>query len=361
MNLVIALLVLLVSGNVALLMFARAATRESEIVVRTALGASRARLVGQFVAEALVLSAIAAIAGLTLGQQAMAWGVTTFIRAANDGELLPFWITSTLPPMSIAYGIGLAMVATVVTGILPAIKMTNGDLVASARDHRGRRRPQVRRRLDRADRRADRGHRHVSRHRVYCQEGGLAGRRPADRRADGTVSDGRLGARERHDAGAIRNAACGACARISPPSPASRASRWPIRLPLMWNGHHVIEMDEGGEAPTDERARRRPSRQHGGGRAGFFRDVRGGADRGPPAGAGRLRRRAARRGRQPVVRQERARRPQRDRPSHSIPELERRQPPQQQWIEIVGVVRDMGMAVEPSAEDRRRLSAASPS
>ena len=63
MNLVVALLVLVVSGNVALLMFARAATRESEIVVRTALGASRGRLVAQCVAEALVLSAIAAIAG----------------------------------------------------------------------------------------------------------------------------------------------------------------------------------------------------------------------------------------------------------------------------------------------------------
>ena len=126
MNLVVALLVLVVSGNVALLMFARAATRESEIVVRTALGASRGRLVAQFVAEALVLSAIAAIAGLTLGQQAMAWGVNTFTRVANDGELLPFWITSTLPPISIAYGIGLALMATAVTGILPALKMTKG-------------------------------------------------------------------------------------------------------------------------------------------------------------------------------------------------------------------------------------------
>jgi len=69
--------VLLVSGNVALLMFARAATRESEILVRTALGASRGRLIGQFVAEALALNTIAAVAGLALGQRAMTWGVTT--------------------------------------------------------------------------------------------------------------------------------------------------------------------------------------------------------------------------------------------------------------------------------------------
>jgi predicted permease len=120
----IALLVLLVSGNVALLMFARAATRESEIVVRSALGASRARLVAQFLTEALVLSAIGGTVGLLLAQQVMAWGVTTFSTVANDGDLLAFWITPTLPPLSIAYGVGLSLVAAAVTGILPAIKMT---------------------------------------------------------------------------------------------------------------------------------------------------------------------------------------------------------------------------------------------
>src|SRR6185436_9836618 len=120
------LVVLLVSGNVALLMFARAATREAEIVVRTALGASRARLIAQFLTEALVLSTLAAAIGLALGELAMAWGVTTFTLAANDGKLLPFWITPALPPVSIAYGVGLALCAAAVTGVLPALKMTRG-------------------------------------------------------------------------------------------------------------------------------------------------------------------------------------------------------------------------------------------
>jgi putative ABC transport system permease protein len=123
-NIFVALLVLLVSGNVALLMFARAATRESEIIVRTALGASRGRLVAQFFAEALALSTLAAVIGLVLAQQVMVWGVNTFTVVANDGELLPFWITPSLPPISIVYGIGLAMLAAAVTGILPAMKMT---------------------------------------------------------------------------------------------------------------------------------------------------------------------------------------------------------------------------------------------
>ena len=125
-NLPIALIVLLVSGNVALLMFARAATRESEILVRMALGASRKRLIAQFFAEALVQSAVAGAIGLMLARVVMGWGVTTFAITANDGELLPFWITASLPPVSIAYGIGLALAAAAVTGILPALKMTRG-------------------------------------------------------------------------------------------------------------------------------------------------------------------------------------------------------------------------------------------
>ena len=60
-----------------------------------------------------MLSILAAIAGLALATTARCtWGVTTFVLDANDGELLPFWITSTLPPISIAYGIGLAIAAT---------------------------------------------------------------------------------------------------------------------------------------------------------------------------------------------------------------------------------------------------------
>src|SRR5690606_24951799 len=58
------MLLVLVCGNVALLLFARAATRESEIVVRSALGARRRRIVMQLFAEALVLGGVAAAVGL---------------------------------------------------------------------------------------------------------------------------------------------------------------------------------------------------------------------------------------------------------------------------------------------------------
>jgi len=88
--------------------------------------ASGGAFISAEVAEALALNAMATVAGLWLAQRAMAWGVTSFALVANDGVPLPFWITPSLPAMSIVYGIGLALVATAMTGMLPALKMTRG-------------------------------------------------------------------------------------------------------------------------------------------------------------------------------------------------------------------------------------------
>ena len=62
----VGLLLLIVAVNVAILVYARTATRTGEIVVRTALGASRIRVVSQLFVEALVLTCSAAAIGLTI-------------------------------------------------------------------------------------------------------------------------------------------------------------------------------------------------------------------------------------------------------------------------------------------------------
>ena len=62
----VGLLLLIVAVNVAIVVYARTATRMGEIAVRTALGASRARIIMQLFVEALVLSVTAAVIGLTI-------------------------------------------------------------------------------------------------------------------------------------------------------------------------------------------------------------------------------------------------------------------------------------------------------
>lgn len=128
MNLFIIALLLLVCGNVALLMFARAATRESEIVVRNALGASRGRIVAQMFAEALVLAALAGALGLAGASYGLRWGMDTVLVELLDGVRLPFWFNSTLSVGSVVYAVALTVVAAVIAGVIPALKMTGPGL-----------------------------------------------------------------------------------------------------------------------------------------------------------------------------------------------------------------------------------------
>ena len=119
---IVLLLLGAVSANVATLIFARTAMRESEMVVRHALGASRARVIAQIVTEGLVLALAAAVLGLVVAQTTVryAWARATQIT----GDDLPFWVDLTLEPATIAYALLLALVAAALIGLLPALKAT---------------------------------------------------------------------------------------------------------------------------------------------------------------------------------------------------------------------------------------------
>ena len=126
---IVLLLLAAVSANVATLIFARAAMREPEIVVRHALGATRARVVAQIVTEGLVLSLAAAMAGLAVAQWTMRYA---WARASQIiGDDVPFWVDPKLEPATIAYALLLALVAATLIGLLPAIKATRAAV------HRG--------------------------------------------------------------------------------------------------------------------------------------------------------------------------------------------------------------------------------
>jgi predicted permease len=118
------MLLVLVCGNVALLLFARAATRESDFVMRSALGASRSRIVAQMFAEALVLGGVAAVVGLAAAHFALrSWGVE-FLEV-NLGRL-PFWYDLRLSPAAVLFATGLTVLGAAIAGVMSALKVTRG-------------------------------------------------------------------------------------------------------------------------------------------------------------------------------------------------------------------------------------------
>jgi predicted permease len=123
---IVLLLLGAVSANVATLIFARTAMREPEMVVRHALGASRARVIAQIVTEGLVLALAAAALGLVVAQATVRYA---WARAGQiTGEGLPFWVDLTLEPATIAYALLLALVAAALIGVLPALRATGASV-----------------------------------------------------------------------------------------------------------------------------------------------------------------------------------------------------------------------------------------
>jgi len=114
---------LIACANVANLLLDRAAHRTKEVGIRTALGSSRAAVVRQFLAEALIL----ALAGAACGVAAAYVGVSAFNRAIADTQP-PFWLDIRLHPPVLLFAIATACVATFASGLLPAIQASRADI-----------------------------------------------------------------------------------------------------------------------------------------------------------------------------------------------------------------------------------------
>jgi putative ABC transport system permease protein len=126
----IAFVLLIACTNVATLVLTRASTRRSEVAVRAALGAGRWRIVRQLVTESLLLAVAAGALGVLLGT----WCVR-FLAA-----LVPAWLPLAVPVgldgRAIAFTFTLALVTTVLFGLLPALHATRHDLADALRSGR---------------------------------------------------------------------------------------------------------------------------------------------------------------------------------------------------------------------------------
>ncbi len=124
----VALVFLVACTNVANLLLARAAHRRKEVAVRRALGASSTDIARQFLVEALVLCVLAAVAGALIAQV----GIAIF-RIATAGQF-PFFADIRLHPQVFAFIALAACVATLVTGLLPALVSARSEVTAVLKD-----------------------------------------------------------------------------------------------------------------------------------------------------------------------------------------------------------------------------------
>jgi putative ABC transport system permease protein len=118
----VACLLLVACANVMNLLLAQASAREGELAIRAALGASRWRLVRQFLAETFLLS----LAGGFAGVLAAYYGVGMLVRMAPPNTPRLENVGVNLPVL--LFALGLSVVVAAALGIFTALRATSGDV-----------------------------------------------------------------------------------------------------------------------------------------------------------------------------------------------------------------------------------------
>jgi predicted permease len=127
------ILIFAVAVNLAIVLYARTVRRVGEIAVRSALGASRRRIVVQLFVEALALTASGAIVGLT----AAAFSLRQLHAFAHSFAGVPFWLDFQLS-IATMVGVGvLAVLSALIMGVVPGLRATGRQLHAELHELRG--------------------------------------------------------------------------------------------------------------------------------------------------------------------------------------------------------------------------------
>jgi predicted permease len=118
----VAVVLLIACVDIAALMLVRASSRGHEVAIRTAIGASRARIVRQLLTETALLAVVGGIAGVLLGRL----GLQAIVAVLPDN--LPRWIDFRLDIRFAAFCILVTGAAALLFGLFPALRASRAEM-----------------------------------------------------------------------------------------------------------------------------------------------------------------------------------------------------------------------------------------
>lgn len=137
----VGLVLLIACSNISNMLLARATARQKEIAVRSALGASRGRIIRQLLTESFQLSFIGSVLGILLAPLCIKLLTTAFLPSSSSSIPIDFSINQRVILLTIAVG----LIAGLIFGLMPALHASRSDLLLAMKDespslHTGRRR-----------------------------------------------------------------------------------------------------------------------------------------------------------------------------------------------------------------------------
>ncbi len=128
----VALVLLIACANAANLLMARAAARQREVSVRLALGASRLRMLRQFLTESILLAICGGAAGLLLAR----WGTAALVtQVANGAAYLPLRLNPDVRVLG--FTLGVCLLTGILFGLAPALRASHVNLTPALKESVG--------------------------------------------------------------------------------------------------------------------------------------------------------------------------------------------------------------------------------